>query len=350
MRRRVTVGAVGLLVLSGGALLAAAWADGQVKIDNSMLARFKPLPAVMESKDNSITGAKVDLGRMLYYEKRLSKNHNISCNSCHGLDNYGVDGARFSTGHKGQKGGRNAPTVYNAALHIAQFWDGRAPDVEAQAKGPILNPLEMAMPDEAYVTNTVKSIPGYVDAFEKAFPADSTPITYNNLARAIGAFERKLVTPSRFDRFLQGDASALTSAEKAGLKRFTEVGCTQCHRGAGIGGRRYRKLGYLKPWPNLTDEGRSAITQSEADKYVFKVPSLRNIEKTGPYLHDGSIRSLDKTVAMMAEYQLGEKLSDEEVSSIVTFLKALTGKVPADYIKEPKLPGSGPKTPKPDPL
>ncbi len=342
----------GVFAVLGGMLLICSpgvKAADSVKIDKSMLAAFKPLPAVMESKDNPVTDAKVDLGRMLFYEKRLSKNHDISCNSCHGLNNYGVDGDRFSTGHQGHKGDRNAPTVYNAALHIAQFWDGRAKDVEAQAKGPILNPIEMAMPNEAYVINTLKSISGYVDAFERAFPGQADPLTYDNLAKAIGAFERKLLTPSPFDKFLQGDEAALTDAEKTGLKKFIQVGCSRCHKGTGVGGRLYRKLGQLKPWPNLKDEGRSVFTKNDAHRYFFKVPGLRNIEKTAPYLHDGSISRLDEMVRMMAEYQLDEKLSDEEVRSIVTFLEALTGESQADYIKEPELPDSGPGTPKPDP-
>ena len=322
--------------------------EKEVTVKEEYLALFKPLPEVMKSDSNELTEAKINLGRQLYFDKRFSKNHDISCNSCHGLNTFGVDNQQFSSGHKGAKGGRNAPTVYNAALHIAQFWDGRAKDVEEQAKGPVLNPVEMAMKDEAAVLAVINSIPGYVEAFKKAFPGDNS-VTYDNFGKAIGAFERKLVTPDRFDKFLKGDKTALTNAEKAGFNKFNEVGCQTCHNGPGLGGSTYMKLGTVKPWPGLKDKGRFEATKEKAFEYFFKVSSLRNIEKTGPYLHDGSIKDLNKMVAMMAEYQLGKKLSDEDVASIVTFLKALTGTPNAEYIKEPKLPESGPNTPKPDP-
>lgn len=285
---------------------------------------------------------------MLFFDKRFSKNHDISCNSCHGLDTFGVDNQQFSPGHKKQLGGRNAPTVYNAALHIAQFWDGRAKDVEEQAKGPVLNPVEMAMPDEASVLKVINSIPEYVDAFKKAFPGDSA-VSYDNFGKAIGAFERKLVTPSKFDKFLAGDSAALSNAEKKGLNTFIEVGCFSCHNGPALGGNMYQKLGLVKAWPELKDLGRSAVTKNDAEKYFFKVPSLRNIEKTGPYLHDGSEKDLGALVSKMAEYQLAKKLTDDQVASIVTFLKTLTGTPDAEYIKEPKLPASTASTPKADP-
>ncbi len=186
-------------------------------IDPAKLQLFAPLPAVMESKSNPITEEKVALGRMLYYEKRLSKSQQIACNSCHLLDKFGVDGHPTSDGHKGQKGDRNAPTVYNAAGHFVQFWDGRAADVEAQAKGPVMNPVEMAMPTEKEVIAVLKSMPEYVDAFKKAFPEDKDPVNYDNMSKAIGAFERKLVTPARWDKLLAGDQNALTAEEKAGF-------------------------------------------------------------------------------------------------------------------------------------
>lgn len=326
---------------------AGAWAA--VQVAPAMLGMFKPLPAVVENPANAITDAKVDLGRMLYYEKRLSKNQDVSCNTCHLLDKYGVDGLATSTGHRNQKGGRNAPTVYNAALHIAQFWDGRAADVEAQAKGPVMNPIEMAMPDEKQVLTVLKSIPGYVDAFAKAFPGEQDAVSYDNMAKAIGAFERKLVTPSRFDKFLTGDQSALTDAEKDGFNQFVQTGCTVCHNGTDVGGAMYQKLGLVKAWPDASDPGRAKITNNDADKMVFKVPSLRNIAKTGPYFHNGSIATLEDAVTKMGEHQLGRTLSAEDVKKIVTFLNSLTGEIPQDYVKEPALPPSGPTTPKADP-
>lgn len=310
---------------------------------------FKPLPAEAASPDNELTEAKISLGRMLFHDKRLSKNHDFSCSSCHALDQYGTDKARFSTGHRGARGGRSAPTIYNAALHIAQFWDGRAPNVEEQAKGPVLNLLEMAMPNEAAVIKVLKSIPGYVDAFQKAFPGETDSVTYDNFARAIGAFERKLLTPSRWDAFLKGDKEALTDEEKKGFETFVMTGCVTCHNGTAVGGHMFQKLGLVKPWPRAGDLGRFMVTQKPEDKYFFKVPSLRNITETGPYLHDGSVSDLQTQVKMMAEHQLGKTLSDEAVASIVAFLKSLKGELPKDYLSQPELPASGPDTPKPDP-
>ena len=287
---------------------------------------------------------------MLYYEKRLSKNHDISCNSCHQLDKYGVDGEATSPGHKGQRGGRNSPTSYNAALHLAQFWDGRAADVEEQAKGPILNPIEMAMPDEASVLKVLKSMPEYVEMFAAAFEGEGeAAVTYDNLAKAIGAFERKLVTPSRWDDFLKGNEAVLSDEEKKGFVEFANAGCITCHSGPGVGGNMYQKLGLVKAWPNQKDVGREEVTKNKADNMMFKVPSLRNIAKTGPYFHDGSVASLEEAVKMMAEHQLGKTLTDEQVKSIVTFLNVLTGTIPEEYVKEPKLPASTDATPKPDP-
>ncbi|MCO4744922.1 MAG: c-type cytochrome [Proteobacteria bacterium] len=311
-------------------------------------ALFAALPAVMEGEGKSRTTAQIDLGRQLYYDARLSKNHDISCNSCHQLDAFGQDGEATSPGHKGQRGGRSSPTTYNAALHLSQFWDGREPDVEAQAKGPVLNPIEMAMADEATVVAVLKSIPGYQEAFKAAFPEAEDAVTYQNMADAIGAFERGLVTPSPFDAYLNGDEAALTDAQKAGLDAYVEAGCTTCHLGVAVGGSMYQKLGLAKPY-ETADKGRGDLTGNEADNYFFKVPSLRNITETGPYLHDGSIATLEETVKIMGEYQLGKELDDAQVSSIVTFLGALKGTPDPSYIAKPELPESGPETPAADP-
>ncbi|MDP2997112.1 MAG: cytochrome-c peroxidase [Bryobacterales bacterium] len=312
------------------------------------LKMFAPLPEGYPAQAAALTEEKINLGRMLYYEPRLSKSQKISCNSCHGLSTYGVDGEPTSNGHKGQKGDRNSPTVYNSAGHFVQFWDGRAANVEEQAKGPVLNPVEMAMPNDRQVITVLKSIPEYVDAFKKAFPEDRDPVTYDNMAKAIGAFERKLVTPARWDKFLKGDQAALTEEEKIGFNTFTTVGCQACHAGALLGGNLYQKLGLVKPYPDASDPGRAKVTKKDADRMLFKVPALRNIEKTGPYFHNGKVAALDQAVAHMAEYQLGKPLSETEVRSIIAFLKSLTGDIPVDYIKEPALPKSTSKTPKPD--
>ena len=326
-------------------LISSPVAKAETEVNRAMLGMFQPIMEAVENPANPLTDAKVDLGRMLYYDTRLSKNRTVSCNSCHDLASFGDDGLATSKGIDAQLGGRSAPTVYNAAIHIAQFWDGRAADVEAQAVGPILNPIEMGMPDEAYVLRVLKSIPGYVEAFAKAFPEDPESVTYANVGKAIGAFERKLMTPSKFDDFLKGDEKALTDAEKHGLNLFVTTGCTVCHNGMGVGGHLYQKLGLVKEWPTK-DLGRFAATKNEADKYFFKVPSLRNITETAPYLHDGSIASLEEMVAKMAEYQLGRTISAEDTKAIVTFLGSLKGRVDENFIKKPELPADGPDTPK----
>jgi cytochrome c peroxidase len=332
---------------------ADAVLDAEAKARSAALAArafssFGPLPSSVPNLQNVGIPAKIDLGRMLYYDKRLSKNHDISCNSCHMLDAFGVDGEPTSPGHRGQRGGRNSPTVFNAATHIAQFWDGREPDVEAQAKGPILNPIEMAAPSEAYIVDVLSSIPGYVTAFHSAFPAETNPLTYDNMARAIGAFERELTTPGRFDSFMTGDLTALNAVEQRGLDTFLTVGCHTCHIGAAVGGTQYRKLGMVFPY-ETADLGREDVTGNEADRHVFKVPALRNVAETGPYFHDGSITDLSEVVRIMAYHQLGQTLSDAQVSDVVAFLGSLTGEVDADYVAIPVLPESGPNTPAPDP-
>ncbi len=330
------------------ALLAAftGSAMAQADLTEAFLPMFKPLPAEVASPDNDLSDARVNLGRQLYFENRISKGEKLSCNSCHKLDAFGQDNLPFSPGHEGKLGGRSSPSTYNAALHIAQFWDGRAPSVEEQAKGPVLNPVEMGAPSEEFVIKVLKSMPGYVEAFKAAFPGEADPITYNNFGKAVGAFERKLLTPSKWDAFLKGNKDALSAEEKKGFATFAKTGCVTCHNGAGVGGHMFQKLGLVKEWPGLKDNGRSDVTKNEGEKHFFKVPSLRNITETAPYLHDGSVKTLEEMVKMMAEYQLAKKLTDEETASIITFLKALKGTPDAEYIKAPKLPESTPETPK----
>jgi cytochrome c peroxidase len=306
-----------------------------VTVNGGALKLFRPLPAMVSSDANPMTEAKVNLGRKLYYEPRLSRNQDVSCNTCHPLDRYGVDGTSVSTGDKGQKGARNAPTVYNAAGHLAQFWDGRAPNLEEQAKGPLLNPVEMAMPSEAQVVAVLKLIPEYADLFKRAFPAEADPVTFNNMALAIGAFERRLITPSRWDRFLKGDENALTGAEKAGFNKFVESGCAACHYGPYVGGNAFQKVGMVHAWPSTSDLGRQQVTKKDRDKLLFKVPSLRNIAKTAPFFHDGSVRSLDEAIRMMGTHQVGKNLSETDIRSIAVWLESLTGELPLGYIKRP---------------
>ena len=308
---------------------------------------FKPLPDEMPAPpDNPTTPEKVELGKMLYYEPRLSLSGFISCNSCHNLATFGVDNEETSIGHKWQLGPRNAPTVLNAGFHIAQFWDGRAKDLEEQAKAPILNPVEMAIPDSMFAVKRLKSIPEYVELFKKVFPDDPDPVNYDNIAKAIAAFERTLVTPSRFDKFLQGDKDALTTEEKEGLKLFISKGCASCHNGVAVGGGMYSKIGLLKPYPT-EDKGRFEITKKKSDMFVFKVPSLRNVARTYPYFHDGKVWDLREAVRIMGETQLGIQLKDEEIDKIVAFLRSLTGEIPEYARTLPVLPPSTPETPKP---
>jgi cytochrome c peroxidase len=308
--------------------------QASARIDPAQLAVFAPLPAAMESPANPLTEPKVDLGRMLYYDTRLSRDQDLSCNSCHDLNAYGVDGRQFSVGTKKQLGGRNAPTVYNAALHLTQFWDGRAPTVEEQAKGPVLNPVEMAMPSGAAVIARLRAVPAYREAFRRAFPGEANPINYNNVGAVIGAFERRLVTPGRWDRFLQGDAAALTLAEKQGFNTFTASGCQACHTGVLLGGSMYQKIGVVRPWLDKSDVGREAITHQPSDSLVFKVPSLRNVARTAPYFHNGSVATLPEAVKLMAQHQLGRDLTEQQVTQIVAFLNALTGEVPVAYVAQ----------------
>jgi cytochrome c peroxidase len=307
------------------------------EVNPRLLRRFKPLRADFV-EPSATSKEQQDLGRMLFFDTRLSRDHDLSCNSCHSLDAYGVDGQPTSSGAKGQKGNRNSPSVYHAAGNFTNFWDGRAATVEEQAKGPILNPGEMAMPSPEAVVERLVAVPGYVQAFAKAFPDDPKPLTYDNVGRAIGAFERKLVTPSRWDEYLNGKEDALTAQEVAGLKIFTDVGCMTCHTGELVGGSMFQKVGVIQPWPNQQDRGRAHVTKTEADEMMFKVPPLRNVAKTAPYFHDGSAKTLQEAVRLMGRHQLGEELADADVEAVVAWLGSLTGELPGEYIKKPELP------------
>ncbi|MBL8920806.1 MAG: cytochrome-c peroxidase [Myxococcaceae bacterium] len=339
--RRIAVAVVGLA--------GASFAESPSMHEAAMMI-FKPLPAKYESPENPVTQAKVELGRLLFFERRLSKGQTLSCATCHDLQRFGVDGLPKSPGHKGQLGRRNSPSAYNAGAHVGLFWDGRAASLEEQAKGPILNPVEMAMPDAAAVEKVIRSIPGYSPLFAKAFPDAKEPITFETITLAIAAFERTLVTPSRFDAYLKGNEKALSEEERQGLLTFMSLGCMVCHKGEGVGGGMYQALGFAAKVPPefMADPGRFEVTKREDDRNRFRVPSLRNVEKTAPYLHDGSLKTLDEVVRFMGRYQLGKDLTPEEVSSVITFLKALTGELPKNVTAPDPLP-SGKDTPKPDP-
>ncbi len=313
-----------------------------------MFAAIPDEPPVLEG--NEITPAKVELGKMLYFDPRLSRSWLISCNTCHNLGLGGVDLIETSIGHGWQKGPRNAPTVLNAVLNIAQFWDGRAADLMEQAQGPVQEGVEMNnTPDR--VVETLKSIPEYVRRFGEAFPGQADAVTFENMARAIEAFEATLLTPgSKFDRYLSGEADALNPLEKEGLEAFKGKGCTACHSGVNVGGQGYFKFGLVsQPGDHVLprgDRGRFAVTQSESDDYVFRAPALRNVELTAPYFHSGFIWNLRDAVDVMGTAQLGADLSEAEKTAIVAFLRSLTGEQPG--VEYPVLPPHTADTPLPE--
>ena len=290
---------------------------------------------------------KVELGKMLFFEPRLSKSGFISCNSCHNLSLGGVDALPTSIGHNWQQGPINSPTVLNAEYGLAQFWDGRAKDLQAQAGGPIANPGEMGYTHELAVL-TVNSMPAYQERFAAIYGKDAVNI--DNITDAIAEFEKTLVTPnSPFDLYLQGDKSAISAEVKSGYQLFKDKGCTSCHNGPAVGGTMYMKMGLVKPFHTKNPaQGRKAVTGNEADKFVFKVPTLRNIELTYPYFHDGATWTLEEAVNTMAEIQLGQELTATETKEMVAFLKSLTGEQP--QIVLPILPPSNANTPRPVPF
>ncbi|MCU8000816.1 cytochrome-c peroxidase [Shewanella sp. SM95] len=290
---------------------------------------------------------KVELGKMLFFEPRLSKSGFISCNSCHNLSTGGVDALPTSIGHHWQEGPINSPTVLNADFMLAQFWDGRASDLKEQAAGPIANPKEMGFTHEL-ATETIASMPAYRAHFAKVYGDEK--VTIDRLTDAIATFEKTLVTPnSPFDQYLLGKQEAISANAKAGYQLFKDKGCVSCHNGPAVGGTMYMKMGLIKPFhTNNPAEGRKGVTGKDADKYVFKVPTLRNIELTYPYFHDGSVWTLEEAVNTMADIQLGQKLSDQEVKEMVAFLESLTGEQP--QITLPILPPSNKDTPRPVPF
>lgn len=312
---------------------------------------FKPIPEnPPELIDNPLTPEKIELGKMLFFEPRLSSSWWISCNSCHNLGLGGVDQIETSIGHGWQKGPRNSPTVYNAVFNISQFWDGRAKSLQDQAKGPMMAGIEMNN-QPSRVVQTMKSIPEYVKHFQAAFPGEPDPVSFDNLTKALEAFEATLITPgARFDLYLMGDPTALTEEEKRGLSLFISKDCVKCHKGVNLGGGSYHRFGAEKS-PNAEimprqDKGRIVVTRNRLDEYAFKSPTLRNIELTAPYFHSGKVWDLKEAVRLMGTHQLGIKLNDRDVDDITAFLKTLTGRMPS--IEIPQLPLHRPDTPLPD--
>ncbi|MCU0380113.1 MAG: c-type cytochrome [Chitinophagaceae bacterium] len=301
---------------------------------------FAVLPAVAETESNTITDAKVKLGQVLFYDPRISKSGKSSCNSCHRLSSWGVDNVKASADTLENPTQRNAPTVFNAALHNMQFWDGRALTIEEQAGKPLLNQEELAVPHLGFLVNRLRNDSMYRSLFNAAFPGEIIPVSYTNLQKAIGAFERTLLTPSRFDKYMAGDLTALTIEEQEGLAAFMDAGCASCHNGVGVGGGSLQRFGIFTDYRTLThsrmdDEGRLNITGDHSEKDKFKVPGLRNVEMTYPYFHDGSIANLDSSVKIMAATELNRKMTSDEVGRIVAFLKTMTGDIRDEAKKVP---------------
>jgi cytochrome c peroxidase len=291
--------------------------------------------------------AMVELGKKLYFDPRLSRSGAISCNSCHNLSMGGSDNLKSSIGDKWQQGPINSPTVLNAAMNVAQFWDGRAQTLKEQAGGPIGNPKEMAFSHELAV-QVIGSIPQYVREFEGVFGAPGVDI--DKVTTAIAAFEETLVTPNaRFDKWLNGDQAALTPDEIAGYRLFRGSGCVACHNGPAAGGKSFQKMGVVERYATENPaEGRISVTRNDADRFKFKVPTLRNVELTYPYFHDGAAETLPQAVETMGRVQLGKRFSSGDNEKIVAFLKTLTGDQPSFAL--PILPPSSDKTPRPNPF
>lgn len=322
-------------------------APAGVEIDSAKLALYQPLPDSAPASGPPASDDVVSLGRQLYFDARLSKGQDLACNTCHDLEKSGADGADFSVGHGKKKLSRNTPSILDAAVETMLFWDGRADSLEAAARATLLDPAVMGQTGEARIIETLKSIPGYVDAFKKAFPDAPEPVTLDDTVKAIGAYTRKLLTPTRWDKFSKGDKSAITDDEKKGFLKFVEVGCPTCHTGPDVGGFMLQKLGKEKPWPNQADKGRSGVTKSPSDDMMFKVSSLRNVERTAPYFHDATGKTLEEAIKTMGTHQLAKDIGEEDVKSIALWLKTLTGDLPADLSKKPEPFASTPKTPKP---
>ena len=330
----LTILAASAITLSADTLIQVATNAGLKTIPTDHAALMK----LIDNPKNHLTPEKIELGKKLYFDTRLSKSNLISCNTCHNLAIGGVDGVSAAIGHHWTANPHhlNSPTVYNAVFMSKQFWDGRSPDLEDQAQGPMQAAPEMAITQKMAVER-ISSMPAYVAEFKKVYKDGN--ITFKKIADSIGAFERTLVTPSPFDKFLNGDEKALTDAQKKGLKVFIDKGCVSCHTGVGIGGS-------MQPFPAVKPYKYANIGDFKGDKNsMVKVPTLRNITQTAPYFHNGAVWSLSEAIKIMGETQLGQDLTNEEVKSIKTFLTSLTGKKPT--INYPILPTVTETTPKP---
>ena len=311
-------------------------------------ALFKPLPQTMETPEFPVTPARVALGRVLFFDPRWTLEGNVSCATCHQPALYGTDALPKSIGVQHRTHPRNAPTVLNAGLNFIQHWWGDRKNLEDQAQQALIGVFSSGHTDPAVVTARIEAIEGYASLFQRAFPEDTKPITPANIGKAIGAYERTLLSPSPFDAYLSGDTQALSPMARSGLQRFISRGCASCHNGTGVGGQMFQKFGVVEEYWNATasreiDKGRFGLTKDPADLYVFKVPSLRNAAKTPPYFHDGSVATLGEAVKVMGRVQLGITLPDTDIGEIVAFIEALTGTLPAGFVTAPVLPSSSVK-------
>jgi cytochrome c peroxidase len=331
--------------VTGSRFVAALLGTAGTVAIASTIAVNEPIQPIRPAQNINL--GMVELGKKLYFDPRLSKSGFISCNSCHNLSMGGTDNIPTSIGDRWQRGPINAPTVLNSSLNVAQFWDGRAADLKEQAGGPIANPGEMAF-SHTLAIGVLQSIPGYVREFRQVFGKEQ--VTISEVTAAIAEFEKTLVTPNaRFDQWLLGKADALSVQELEGYRLFKESGCVACHNGEAVGGNSFQKMGVVEPYKaNSPAEGRSAVTGKDADRFNFKVPTLRNVELTYPYFHDGAAHTLTEAVDIMGRLQLGRKFSSEENARIVAFLKTLTGDQPSFTL--PMLPPSIDATPRPTPF
>ena len=346
-KNRILLACTGVLAALAASIISAD--DG----DKELLARaqgmFKPLPADASTAERRLTPERVELGRLLFFENRVSTDGHVSCAACHLPSYYGTDAMPQAVGNQGKVLPRNTPTVFNTALQFVQHYGGNRVDVEEQAVKAIASKLAYGNADLAEAEKRLREITGYRPMFEKAFPGEAEPMTAANWGTAIGAYERTLLTPAPFDRYLRGDTAALNKQAKQGLDKFMSFGCSGCHSGVTVGGQMYQKFGITQDYWNLTgskeielfkgrDKGRFQDTKNEADAFMFKVQQLRNVAVTPPFFHDGSVADLGDAVRIMAKLQLGRDLSDADVNDIIAFLESLTGEVPAQFANVPNLP------------
>jgi cytochrome c peroxidase len=346
-RKRILYSCTGLLAVAAASVLFAA--DGEKELLAKAQGIFKPLPVDAGTADRPLTPERVELGKLLFFENRVSGDGHVSCAACHLPSYYGTDAMPQAMGNRGVVLPRNTPTVFNTALQFVQHYGGNRVDVEEQAVKAIGSKLAYGNADLAEAEKRLREITPYRPMFEKAFPGETEPMTAANWGTAIGAYERTLLTPAPFDRYLGGDTAALSAQAKQGLDKFMSFGCSGCHSGVTVGGQMYQKFGVTQDYWNLTgskeielfkgrDKGRFQDTKKDEDAFMFKVQQLRNVAVTPPYFHDGSVAELGDAVRIMAKLQLGRDLGDADVADLIAFLESLTGEVPEQFANVPNLP------------